>query len=179
MTQAKRLSQQAPGLTMRPGTCPVRQQRVSRSLFEDRNPREKLPIRSGYVECRECGMIYLSPAPVWDQLSKFYDWLYCTGPGEVKRDVLPGDRPGWLGPIIKSLRRLRFPTGAWHWLRRLPGSALGDVGSSESKRGIIVLPRTEEDVCGARAGSRVLSRWSATGSAMRVRVWQEDCGCPL
>lgn len=133
MVAGDRQGPHASELVMYPATCPVCRHERARRLFEDRNRREKLPIRSGYVECRECGMIYLSPAPDWDQFRKFYDWLYATQAGEVAglRNIPPGDRSGRLGRAIRSMRGLRFRPHSWP-AEAGEGRSLLELGCSDA-----------------------------------------------
>ena len=95
--------------------CPVCKGKERRYLFEDRNRRENLPLKSTYLECLSCGMIYLSPVPDWGQFQKYYEWLASRAPEEAfsKSNVLPGDRSGWLGRVLWSLRRFRFRPHSW------------------------------------------------------------------
>jgi glycosyltransferase involved in cell wall biosynthesis/SAM-dependent methyltransferase len=106
---------QAMELSMHPATCPVCRGEHAERLFDDRNRRENLPIRSGYVTCVECGMIYLSPAPDWRQLSKYYDWLYSIQQEEVQdsRKFFSGDGRGWLAGASKPIRALRLRPHSW------------------------------------------------------------------
>lgn len=110
-----RLLPEAPKLAMHPAVCPLCGHDRPRRLFDDRNRRENLSVRSGYVECQDCRMIYLSPAPDWAHLRRFYEWLYTTRSGEMpdSREVPPGDRSGWLAGAIKTLRLLRFRPHSW------------------------------------------------------------------
>jgi SAM-dependent methyltransferase len=95
--------------------CPVCNSSHARTLFEDCNRREKLSLRSSYVECRECSMIYLSPAPRWEQLAQYYDWLYATQSRETlaAREERLGDRPGLIGQTMGLMRRFRFRPHSW------------------------------------------------------------------
>lgn len=116
-------------------TCPVCKSDLPQRLFEDYNRREELQIRSGYVECQGCGMIYLSPVPDWNQFSKYYEWLHSAGSAEraCARNTSLGDRRGLLVSCIRSMRRLRFrphswPADAGH------GRVLLDVGCGDAAK---------------------------------------------
>lgn len=95
--------------------CPVCRTSDSRCLFEDYNRREKLPIRSRYVTCVTCGMIYLSPMPEWQEFRKYYEWLYSAQSSEIanRQGTLPADRKGRLASVLKFLRRFRFRPHSW------------------------------------------------------------------
>lgn len=115
-------------LPFHPSACPVCESSRHRVLFQDRNRREGFDLRSAYVRCIECGMIYLNPVPDWAVFRQYYDWLFKEDhPADAAPAVSPGDRRGILATLIRRLRRYRFRPHSWP-LEAGEGRRLLDVG---------------------------------------------------
>ena len=94
--------------------CPVCESNDSSILFRDINRREPIDIQGTYVRCCKCGLIYLCPAPCWDEFKSSYDWLFGVEAGEAKSVAMPlGDRKGPVGWLFHQLRRFRFRPHSW------------------------------------------------------------------
>lgn len=104
--------------------CPVCDDDNSSMVFEDINRREGLPISATLVECQNCGMRYLNPAPNVPSLAR----LYSDGWVDLGQSDADQIRPVSRTPHPASRPRAFFRT-VNGWLRGHPHSWPDEVGN--------------------------------------------------
>lgn len=97
-------------VTTRPVVCNVCGSSDSKPLFSAIDRLHGFEGTFQYVQCRQCGLVYMNPQIVPEQLHRFYPDDYAphqpkerTGPGEKKKLKLPACITGTLGPQSKVL----------------------------------------------------------------------------
>src|SRR5262245_31745297 len=87
-----------------PRPCPICQKDECKWLFTDINRREGLTLSANLVECRNCGMNYVNPAPTPTSLAQIYREglvdTVCKDLTEVQPISRRGSSPSFLRSII-------------------------------------------------------------------------------